>query len=278
MSLKTLFLQVVALACFAQFALSAVITVNQQGFAFSPATVTIRAGDSVKFVFESTQHNAAQSADADTNVPFITSGVSTVPRPPKGIAGGFRADFGVETTVLFTAPGTYFYLCQPHAFFSMKGSIIVLAAPLPTVKPSIKPTLKPSPKPSLKPSPKPSLKPSPKPSLKPSPKPIIAVVTQSGRAFFPAQTTIRVGSSVQFVFTSPASHNVAQSASAASIFPLVSSGVSVVPRIPGAATGGFRGEYGTTAFTVKFTAPGTYFFLCEPHAAVGMKGSIVVTL
>ncbi len=87
-------------------------TVTNAGFTFSPADITINAGDSVQWqlagihdVVEVTQ----QTWSANGNTPK---------------AGGFSTSFG-GGTVKFDTPGTYFYVCEPHASIGMKGKITV---------------------------------------------------------------------------------------------------------------------------------------------------------
>jgi plastocyanin len=90
--------------------------VTNSGFTFVPADVTIDAGDSVQWqlagiheVVEVTQ----QTWNANGNTP----------KP-----GGFSTPFG-GGTVKFDTPGTYFYVCSPHASLGMKGTITVNPAP-----------------------------------------------------------------------------------------------------------------------------------------------------
>lgn len=88
------------------------VTVSSSGFTFSPATATINVGDTIKFVVGGS-HTASQVSEVTWN-----ANGSTV------LSGGF--DFGAGTNKFkFTEPGTYYYVCKPHAGMAMKGKIIV---------------------------------------------------------------------------------------------------------------------------------------------------------
>jgi len=87
-------------------------TVTSAGFTFSPADLTINAGDSVQWQLDSI-HNVLEVNQATWNANGNTSK-----------AGGFSTGFGGGTVKLDT-PGTYFYVCSPHAFQGMKGKITV---------------------------------------------------------------------------------------------------------------------------------------------------------
>lgn len=80
-------------------------------FAFSPATLTITAGDTVTWTNEDQlEHTATSTAGAFDS----------------GLLGQ-----GESYSFTFTTPGTYAYLCTPHP--SMTGQIVVqAAAPAPT--------------------------------------------------------------------------------------------------------------------------------------------------
>jgi plastocyanin len=86
-------------------------TVTNAGFSFSPSLLTINAGDTVRFQLD-TIHNAVEVSQATWNANGNTPN------------GGFSVGFG-GGDVLFTTPGTYYYVCQPHAGSGMKGRIVV---------------------------------------------------------------------------------------------------------------------------------------------------------
>lgn len=102
-----------------------------------------------------------------------------------------------------------------------------------------------------------------------SPSADTTINTAEGANFFtPAVVTIQAGDTITFTNagstqTSPGFHNVDFDDS--------------VPN--GSVPSGFVASSATTqpwTVTVKFDEPGTYFFFCEPHKAVGMVGRITV--
>ena len=83
-------------------------------FAFSPATLTITAGDTVTWT---------------NGDPIVHTATSTT-----GAWDSGDLEMGESYSLTFAEPGTYDYLCTPHP--SMTGRIVVLAAastPTPTV-------------------------------------------------------------------------------------------------------------------------------------------------
>jgi len=87
-------------------------TVSNAGTTFSPATLTIEVGEDVEFDLGSS-HNAVEVTketwDANGNT---------------AKSGGFSVPFG-GGEIVFNTPGTYYYVCTPHASLGMKGTIIV---------------------------------------------------------------------------------------------------------------------------------------------------------
>lgn len=89
-------------------------TITNSGNTFTPATITITAGDDVKFDLVSI-HNAVEVNQATWNANGITK-----------LAGGFETAFGggqVQSSQL--GVGTHYYVCVAHASLGMKGTIVV---------------------------------------------------------------------------------------------------------------------------------------------------------
>jgi plastocyanin len=82
------------------------------GFTFNPPVITMQAGDSVRVSLPS-PHTCTQVSQATWNANGNTPN------------GGFNFSSGTHTFAL-TIPGTYYYVCSPHANMGMKGQIIVL--------------------------------------------------------------------------------------------------------------------------------------------------------
>ena len=89
-------------------------TINNSGNTFTPATITINLGDSVKFSIGN-QHNSVEVSQATWNA----NGNTALP-------AGFSTPFGggLVLPAKLTA-GTHYYVCSPHASLGMKGTIIV---------------------------------------------------------------------------------------------------------------------------------------------------------
>lgn len=89
---------------------------------------------------------------------------------------------------------------------------------------------------------------------------VVVKMTDVPAAFVPAKVTIKVGGEVDWENTGHNMHSVTANP----------------PLPPGAESfdSGFM-EPGVT-WTHKFTVPGTYHYLCIPHANSGMAGEVVV--
>jgi plastocyanin len=99
---------------FLSFAIAAIaedFTVTTSGFTFTPDDLSINEGDQVIFDLGNS-HNVIEVSLATWEANQSTSN------------GGFSTPFG-GGTVLFDVPGTYYYVCQPHAGMGMKGMITV---------------------------------------------------------------------------------------------------------------------------------------------------------
>ena len=92
-------------------AFSTTVTITNSGTTFTPASVTIQVGDTVKFQIGSS-HNAIEVSQAT----YDANGSTPLP--------GFSVEFGGGIVAGLTA-GTHYYVCTPHASLGMKGKIIV---------------------------------------------------------------------------------------------------------------------------------------------------------
>jgi len=92
-------------------------------------------------------------------------------------------------------------------------------------------------------------------------------IVTSGLTWSPSSITINTGDTITWNFASN-THNVAQSSSAAS---------NVYEGTPGFYSG-VIGAGGPNVFSQTFATAGTYYFLCEAHATLGMKGMIIVNV
>jgi len=81
------------------------VDVNMQNFAFSPQTININSGDSVRWTNKDTAPHTATSTGGPAS--FDTG----------------RLDFGQSKTLQFNTPGTYTYKCEFHS--SMTATIVV---------------------------------------------------------------------------------------------------------------------------------------------------------
>ncbi len=93
-------------------ALANTVVVTQTGFTFSPASVTVNQGDTVRWVWSDNFHtvtNGTGSADAAAGALFdapLDSGHTSF-------------------QFTFTNAGTYAYFCRFHEAFGMKGRVTV---------------------------------------------------------------------------------------------------------------------------------------------------------
>lgn len=100
------------LACFSY---AATTVVTNAGNTYTPADIIITEGDTVEFNLNFS-HDVVEVSQATYNSNGTLSN------------GGFTLPFGGGTLTGLT-PGVYYYVCTPHAFIGMKGTITVNAAP-----------------------------------------------------------------------------------------------------------------------------------------------------
>ncbi len=87
---------------------------TNSGFTFSPNVINMQAGDSIHVVLPP-PHTCTEVSEATWNANGNTSN------------GGFNFSSGTNTFSL-DVPGTYYFVCMPHASMGMKGQIIVSAS------------------------------------------------------------------------------------------------------------------------------------------------------
>jgi plastocyanin len=85
--------------------------ISTQGFTFSPDLISVQAGTDIN-VSIGGGHTMTEVSEATWNANGSTSN------------GGFNFISGNHVLNL-SIPGTYYYVCQPHASMGMKGRIIV---------------------------------------------------------------------------------------------------------------------------------------------------------
>lgn len=86
-------------------------TISTQGFTFNPSTLTVTAGTPITLNIGGA-HTMTEVDQATWDANGNTWN------------GGFNFDGGTHTLTL-DVPGTYYYVCVPHASAGMKGQIIV---------------------------------------------------------------------------------------------------------------------------------------------------------
>jgi plastocyanin len=91
----------------------------------------------------------------------------------------------------------------------------------------------------------------------------IWTVTNSGTKFTPATTTITFGDTVKFVLES--AHNAEEVSQAT----WNANGNTTL-------SGGFETNFGGGMVLPAQLTVGTHYFVCDPHASMGMKGTIIV--
>jgi plastocyanin len=91
-------------------------TIKDSGFAFSPAELTVEAGDTVVFI-GTDFHPVVEVSEATWNDKGVTP-----------LQGGFAFPSG-SGEIKFTEPGVHYYVCTAHvASHNMKGKITVVSA------------------------------------------------------------------------------------------------------------------------------------------------------
>jgi plastocyanin len=86
--------------------------------AFSPSTVTIRVGDTVRWVWAATGHTVTSGTNGNADGLFCSPSDGTC-------AGAPTSRAGATYDHRFESAGTFPYFCRPHAGMGMVGSVTV---------------------------------------------------------------------------------------------------------------------------------------------------------
>jgi plastocyanin len=98
---------------------AATVTVGPNGLrTFEASSVTITAGQTVRWVWDSTSHNVVSGSNSIPDNQFCSPGDTSCATTP--LTGP-----GTVYDHTFTTPGTYPYFCRQHAGLGMTGTIIV---------------------------------------------------------------------------------------------------------------------------------------------------------
>lgn len=98
---------------------------DDKGYRFEPATLTVKAGDGVKFVMvNGGPHNVAFKDVAAGAKAQLDANIS---EKMGELASAMKMNAGESITVSFAnvGAGTYNYVCTPHEAMGMKGAITV---------------------------------------------------------------------------------------------------------------------------------------------------------
>jgi plastocyanin len=88
-------------------------------FTFSPSSLTIRVGDTVKWVWDTSGHTVTSGTSCTANGKFCSPNDTNC-------ASGTTSNAGAVYQHTFTTAGTFSYFCVPHCgVFNMVGSVTV---------------------------------------------------------------------------------------------------------------------------------------------------------
>ena len=113
-----LWLVLIMLSCLAMgvsVAQSATVDVQVSNFQFTPATVEIQAGDTVRWVWSDSGHSTTSGSNCSPDGVW-DSGVQNAP---------------FEFSHTFSTPGSFPYFCIPHCSMGMVGTVVVSGTPPP---------------------------------------------------------------------------------------------------------------------------------------------------
>ncbi len=95
-----------------------IVTVGAGGTTFSPSTLTIKPGDTVRWVFSSTGHNVVSGTSCTADNKFCNPADMSCTMAPTAASGT-----SYEHT--FPTAGSFPYFCAPHCGAGMTGTITV---------------------------------------------------------------------------------------------------------------------------------------------------------
>ena len=100
---------------------------DDKGYYYSPAEITVKAGDGIKFTMISGgPHNVA--FDATLLPPDVKTQLeANMPNQASALMGPMMLNAGEDYTLSFAgiAAGTYEFFCTPHLAMGMKGKVTV---------------------------------------------------------------------------------------------------------------------------------------------------------
>ncbi len=94
------------------------VQVGQSGFTFTPSTLTIAAGDTVTWVFDSLGHTVTSGTGGVADGKFCSPSDTNC-------AGGVTSASGTTYSHVFGVAGSYPYFCAVHFASGMTGTITV---------------------------------------------------------------------------------------------------------------------------------------------------------
>lgn len=102
-----------------------VVAGPDRGLVFEPETLTITAGETVRWGFESAGHNVCCRPDDHDTVDLPADAQPFASYGPDESPAGSLVPRGDSYEHTFEVPGTYEYVCIPHAPQGMTGTIRV---------------------------------------------------------------------------------------------------------------------------------------------------------
>jgi len=104
---------------------------DEKGYRFDPATITVKAGDGVKFIMVTGgPHNIGFDASA-MSPDMVTKFSANMPDAPSAKMSAMESPMLMNANDSYTVsfagvkPGTYSFHCTPHLAMNMKGSVTV---------------------------------------------------------------------------------------------------------------------------------------------------------